>query len=382
MQQVQWGEFTLKDLFEIKENPHLNKDSFSFTNNGKYPYFTRTVFNNGIAGYVDYLDEKHKINGKCLSVGMIGMQFFYMEKDFYAGQFTKRAIPKGFSLNWRLANFFISLLNKNQRNFQNILVRDFKRAFNETRIQLPTKDGKIDFEFMEKFITEIETVCRAEAEMKRRAKIEAYLLVSGLKDCTFSGLNDFTLTDEEKKVLEDFEEGNIEFKKFKVGELFDVMSYKKKFDANKVTISENGHPYIVRTNFNNGVRGYINEDEQFLNDGNTISFGQDTATVFYQEKPYFTGNRVKIFKSKNNRLNKKNAHFFVATITKAFSSFGWGKSSFNVNILKNQQIELPVKDNQPDYEIMETLISVIQKTVVKDLILEISKEEMNENIQD
>lgn len=78
-----------------------------FNENGKFPYFTRTEFNNGILGYVDYLDKEHKISGKCLAVGMIAMKFFYMENDFfYAGQFTKRAIPKSFSLTPRIANYY------------------------------------------------------------------------------------------------------------------------------------------------------------------------------------------------------------------------------------------------------------------------------------
>ena len=47
---------------------------------------------------------------------------------------------------------------------------------------------------------------------------------------------------------------------------------------------------------NNGQKGFINEDESFLNDGNTISFGQDTATMYYQEFPYFTGDKIKIVK--------------------------------------------------------------------------------------
>jgi hypothetical protein len=53
---------------------------------------------------------------------MIAMKFFYMQKDFYAGQFTKRAIPKFFSLTPRIANYLIALLNKNQKKFQNVLV--------------------------------------------------------------------------------------------------------------------------------------------------------------------------------------------------------------------------------------------------------------------
>ena len=75
----------------------------------------------------------------------------------------------------------------------------------------------------------------------------------------------------------------MEWGDFKIGDLFEINTYKKRFDANKVKIFDSGDfPYVVRTGLNNGIKGYINEDEQFLNEGNTISFGQDTATMFYQ----------------------------------------------------------------------------------------------------
>ncbi|MCT7027578.1 restriction endonuclease subunit S, partial [Salmonella enterica subsp. enterica serovar Minnesota] len=66
------------ELFDVKSNPQLDKSSFVFTedNENTYPYFTRTVLNNGIAGYVEYLDEDHKISGNSIAVGMLGMQFF------------------------------------------------------------------------------------------------------------------------------------------------------------------------------------------------------------------------------------------------------------------------------------------------------------------
>lgn len=47
----------------------------------------------------------------------------------------------------------------------------------------------------------------------------------------------------------------------KLGDLFEVVSYKKRFDANKVCVYETGrYPYIVRMGTNNGQKGYINED--------------------------------------------------------------------------------------------------------------------------
>jgi len=220
-------------------------------------------------------------------------------------------------------------------------------------ILLPTLNGEIDFDFMENFISELEA--------ERISELSAYLSASGLKD--------YTLTAEEQQVLDDFEKGNIEFNEFDIGDLFEINSYKKRFDANKVVISDVGNPYVVRTAFNNGIRGYINEDEQFLNDGNTISFGQDTATMFYQEKPYFTGDKIKIVKSKDNRFNKLNGLFFISAMTRSFSSFSWGGSSFNVTIIANQLMNLPTQDQQPNYELMEIFISAIQKLVIKDVVL-------------
>ncbi len=43
-----------------------------------------------------------------------------------------------------------------QKIFQAKHVRDFEKIFYQTKILLPTKDGDIDFEFMEKFVKAIE----------------------------------------------------------------------------------------------------------------------------------------------------------------------------------------------------------------------------------
>ena len=189
LQSVEWGEYKLGDLFEVKSNPQLDKSNFTFSEYGKYPYFTRTIYNNGILGNVDYLDEEHKIQGECIAVGMLSMQFFYMQKDFYAGQFTKRLIPKDFVLNPRRAQFINSLLNKYSELFKSVLVRDFENKFINSNIQLPVKNGSIDFEFMETFI--------AELEAQRIAELEAYLTAAGLKD--------YELTAEEEEALNKLE---------------------------------------------------------------------------------------------------------------------------------------------------------------------------------
>ncbi len=234
-----------------------------------------------------------------------------------------------------------------------------KIELKNTIITLPVKNGDVDFDFMEQFINELQS--------ERIDKLDKYLLENRLSN--------YNLTDKEKQALEGFKD--LEWGEHKLGDLFEVNSYKKRFDANKVKILEEGkHPYVVRMGSDNGQKGFINEDVAFLNEGNTISFGQDTATMFYQEKPYFTGDKIKIFKPKEKRFNKQNSQFFISTMTKSFSNFSWGGTSFKVEILKNQKVSLPVKNKKPDYETMETLISAIRKLLIKDVVLYVKKNKL------
>ncbi len=368
MQKVEWGDFYLGDLFEINPTNYYrlqNREIISA--NGRIPLISNSSTENGIMGFSN-LAPLNKGNSITCSDTTIGADtMFYQENDFIGYSHIQHLVPKFKPFNKAIASIIISacrVSTSKQYDYGN----KFNRvAMNNTKIQLPTKKtatplskfqtltkvAEIDFEFMESFI--------AELEAQRIAELEAFLLASGLKD--------YNLTNEEQKVLEDFENGKLDWKEFNIGSLFDIDSYKKRFDANKVIISETGNPYVVRTSLNNGIRGFINEDEQYLNDGNTISFGQDTATMFYQEQPYFTGDKIKIVKSKDTKFNKLNAQFFIATMTKSFSSFSWGSSSYNIKIIGNQQIQLPIHNDKPNYEIMEIFISAIQKLVIKDVVL-------------
>lgn len=167
-----YKDFKLGDLFKIKSNPQLNKNSFEFLDGGEYPYFTRTVYNNGILGYVKYLDEEHKIKGNSIAVGLIAMQFFYMEKDFYAGQFTKTIYPRFDNFNKNIAHYFIAILNKNKNKYLNdFIVKYFERDFKNTMVSLPVnKKGIPDFELMENFIKQIEKENNSLLKMIRKVK--------------------------------------------------------------------------------------------------------------------------------------------------------------------------------------------------------------------
>ena len=133
--------------------------------------------------------------------------------------------------------------------------------------------------------------------------------------------------------------------KFKVSDIMNIQSSNGIYHAVNVTIYDepisNSHPYVVRTSRNNGIRGYIVEDEATLNSSNTISFAQDTAQMFYQTEPYFTGNKVKIISLKDQVMTERVAIYLLSVMEKAFSAFQWG-SSFDTALLNEVVLTLPI----------------------------------------
>ena len=349
LKNVEWGEYKIGDLFKIENTQSFNADKLTIGN--EYDYVTRTSINQGVLQQTGFINKENINLSGNWSLGLLQMDFFFRKKPWYAGQFVRKITPK-FEITEKNVLFFSSILNKQKPVLLSVLVRHVDETFKNIKIQLPTKNGEIDFEFMESFI--------AELEAERIAELSAYLSVSGL--------DNYELSREEENALKDYDD--VEWGKYKIGDLFEILSYKKRFDANKVIVNENGkYPYIVRMGSNNGQKGYINENTEYLNDGNTISFGQDTATMYYQEQPYFTGDKIKILKCKDNRFDKKNAQFFLCAMQKPFTTFSWGSSSFNIDTIASQIIQLPTKNGEPDFATMETLISAVQKLVIKDVVL-------------
>ena len=231
-----------------------------------------------------------------------------------------------------------------------------KIALKNTYIQLPVNvKEEIDYEYMERYISELEE--------ERISELEKYLLASGFENCD--------LSTEETDALYQFQNNLFRKRKYKIGGktgLFELTTTKKKFNANSVTF--NGiHPYVARSSMNNGIRGYINQDIKFLNDANTISFGQDTATMFFQEKPYFTGDKIKVLKYRDRPLNSRLACYLIANMRRAFSSFSWGQTSFNEDILNNVEITMPVTDQgKIDYTFIELFMRAQEKMAIKDVV--------------
>lgn len=157
------------------------------------------------------------------------------------------------------------------------------------------------------------------------------------------------------------------YKPFKIGELFDVKTPKKKFNANEIQFGGQ-YPYVARGVGNNGIRGYVTLDTQYLNEGNTLSFGQDTATIFYQTEPYFTGDKIKVLHFKRGVLDAHLACFLITSMRKAFANFSWGSSSFSEEVINNTLIYLPTTAaGDIDFAFIEERVRELEEERVREL---------------
>lgn len=147
--------FKLDELFCIEKTKSFNKNRL--TDGNEYDYITRTSLDQGILQQTGFVNKENLNEPKIWSLGLLQMDFFYRQKHWYAGQFVRKIIPKFNSdIDIEIANYFTTLLNNRKSKLLSVLVRNVDETFKKTTIELPTKNGEINYKFMQNFIKAIE----------------------------------------------------------------------------------------------------------------------------------------------------------------------------------------------------------------------------------
>lgn len=141
--------------------------------------------------------------------------------------------------------------------------------------------------------------------------------------------------------------------------------YSTKSGIDKINLDYNGKcifPFITRSEKDNGLNDLVPNQIKPLNEGNTISIGLDTQTVFYQPNNYYTGQNIQVLS--NTLLNKEIALFVIPMLKIQLQNLSWGGSGATLSRLKAKRILLPItKDRTPDWNYMEQYIVNIIKTI-------------------
>lgn len=337
---MEWGVFNLEELFGKSTRGKRLKSEDRIS--GTLPFVTAGEKDEGISAFIG--NDVTVFSENTITIDMFGSakyrNYKYGCDDHIAVVHTQK-LPKP------VAIFITSAIHKKSYTGEFHYGRNFYVKDADTlNISLPTNNGKIDFKFMESFI--------AELEAERIAELEAYLLATGLKD--------YTLTDEEKQVLEDFE--NIKWGTFNLEKLFGKSTRGKRLkSADRIS---GNLPFVTAGETDEGISAFIG------NDVNIFSKNTTTIDMFGSAKyrNYRYGGDDHIAVVHTEKLPKLASIFVTTAIHKSSynGQFNYGRN-FYAKDADELNISLPTQNNQPNYAIMETFISAIQKLVIKEVVL-------------
>lgn len=327
-----------------------------------YPFYGQATINNGIISY-NQLTSKvlNNPNGKpTILIHSNNQNIVYLETPFYLKDgHGATSVLQCEKLNKTNQMFIVASIDniiKSKYSYNN---KATKIELKNTVINLPTKNGKIDFDFMGSFISTVEA--------EHIKVLDAYFFATNLKD--------YVLTTKEKQILNDFENNKFEWSNYKLGDLFEINPTKYYRLKNEEIISENGKiPLISNSSTDNGVMGFSNLVG--INVGNTITCSDTTlgaVTMFYQKNDFIGYSHIQNLTPKFKNFNRAIASAIIAACRVSTSNqYDYG-TKFNRVAMNNTKIQLPTINNKPNYEVMETFISAIQKTVIKDVVLYANK---------
>ncbi|KNX48813.1 restriction endonuclease [Helicobacter pylori] len=331
---------------------------------------TAGLSNNGVLGQSDIkakVFESHTI-----TIDMFGCAFyrsFPYKMVTHARVFSLK--PK-FEINHKIGLFLSTLFFGYPKKFGYENMCSWAKIKND-KVILPLKPTAnaqtfedIDFNFMEKFIAELEQFRLAELEQFRLAELEAYLKATGLSNTTLSNGEENALN-----VFNNSMGGNtpcgLTWQSFKIVDIFEVKNTRNIL-ARDVVKDSGTTPYLCASKENNAVNSYINYNADFLDKGNCIFIGGKTFVVTYQQKDFYSNDshNLALYLKDTHSKTKLNQLFIITCIYKALNNkYSWGDSISNTKI-QNDSILLPTNPHgKIDFDFMHTLINALMKQIIQ-----------------
>lgn len=351
MEKVKWGEFKIGHLFEFEAIKQAKSQQAIPTDNTGtgVPYIVQSMSNNMFSRNVNkkwlVAHNEAPVSGNRIVLGVTLPAVSYQPKEFGASQvITIKADwlneKRGLFISIAISKLMYQFSYNNKPGIQ---------IYKDMAIQLPIKNGKVDFEFMDNFMTVLEA--------ERIAELEAYLFATGLKD--------YILTAEEQQALDDFESGKIKWGEFSFKGIFNKIYQGRRLKKDD-QISGN-IPFVMAGTTNTGVVNYIsNPVARFPANSITIDIFGNT---FYRNYNFGAGDDTGVYWDDENKHCKEAMLFFATSMGKSIS----GKFDFGSKLRSSQsfnfKMKLPILNQKPNYLVIEAFISAIQKLVIKDVVL-------------
>lgn len=338
---VKWGEFKYKEVFNrIEQGRRLKKDDQI---DGTIPFVMYGTTNAGVVNYISNPVASFPKNA--ITIDIFG-NTFYRDYAFGAGDDTGVYWNDATSYSSKAMLFFAVAMQKSMMGrFSYGKKLRSSQSENFTMCLPATIDGKIDFDFMESFI--------AELEAERVAELSAYLTVSGLDNCELSS--------DEVQALQGF--ASLAWKTYNLKELFGKSTRGKRLKGDDRIPGV--LPFVTAGEASEGISAYISNDvEIFEKNTTTIDmFG----SAKYRNYRYGADDHIAVVHTEF--VPMKASIFLTSAIHKASHTgkFDYGHN-FYAKDADDLDIQLPTREGKPDYDVMATLISAVQKMVIKDVV--------------
>ena len=300
----------IKDLFDYKYGVNLeliNCQETDIKDKNSVNFVARTSNNNGVVSRVKLIDNLEPQKAGTLSLAVSGsvLSCFVQDENYYSGRDLYVLTPK-IDLTLEQKLFYAMCINKNKYRYS------YGRAANKT--------------FPELEIPELE-ICN-----KIIKKYKAKQISTNIK-AAYQSLD------------------TLYWKEFMLKDIFKIRK-SKNINFTDVTIGDDIN-YVSRSTYNNGLQCKVINNDYDFNLPGCISIGGESASVFYQDKKFITGNNITLLYNEN--INKYNGLFLVTIISKEKYKYSYGRA-FNKEHIETTKILLPIKDNQPDWKFMEDYI--------------------------
>lgn len=332
LENKEWKEFFIEDIFKIKSGKRLTKADMK---DGKMPFIGATDSNNGITEFVS--NKNSSLDKNVLGVnynGSVVHNFYHPYQALFSDD-VKRLSFKNTKGNRFLFLFVKTIILQQKSKYE------YGYKFNGTRMKrqkilLPVNEnGNPDYVFMENYMREKETELITKYQKYISSKI---------------------------KHLEKELDKEVEWKEFFIEDIFEIHSTSSGIDKIKLTNLKGEIPYITRSDKTNGIDTFIGlQNNRYKKDqNNVITIGLDTQTVFYQKSEFYTGQNIQVLKFPE--MNEHNAFFIIPLLKKQMEKFNWGGNGATLTRLRRTKILLPVNEKgNPDFEYMENYIKRIEQ---------------------
>lgn len=345
-------EYKIGDLFvPMKGRNKLTK--LDLSPKGNIPVFSSDSSNNGICGFTDKKPDfiVNETNPVFVVFGDHTRSLNIAETSFCVMDNVKVLRPRYNNILALL--YFFSVWKKGIPNLG--YARHWSVAVN-VKLYLPVINGDIDFDYMESYIHELQN--------ESLIKLNDYL--------KSNGFDKTKLSHEEKDAVLQLRNGEVEWKEFKVGELFDIHPTNAYKLTNSHIFHDDGkNPVVTNSSVNNGITGYSNLSP--TERGNMITYSDTTTSegIFYQPDDFVGYPHVQGLypKRDSDKWNEKTLLFFVSLFRKTAGGRFDYANKFNRTIASKMLVSLPITANgEIDWAFMQNLISAESRLAIRGVV--------------